>query len=156
MAREYGYATTAQNPINFTGPGGGDIIELLKKLLASGQGGKDLEGILAGLQSGFGSVNTHIEAPGANRAPNAAPPIDRFGQSSEKRIPIGPAGTLVVNPTAGLGTIGQGIMNALGKNQDAGQPPASIKERDQLMRMIMQMRKKDKSLSQWNNVLGRI
>lgn len=117
MPREYGYATTKENPINVTGTGDNkNILELLQQLLASGKGGKDLEGLLAGLRSGFGNINTHIEAPGAGRAPNAAPPFDQFGQSTEKRIPIGPAGTLVVNPTLGLGTIGQGIMNALGKN----------------------------------------
>mgnify|MGYP001169934322 CR=1 FL=1 len=152
LAGLFGQDRPASDPFDPTrGPSA--LVEYLKKLLASGQGGKDLENMLAGLEGGFGNINAHIEAPGSNRAPNAAPPFDSFGQSSEKRIPIGPAGTLVVNPTAGLGTIGQGIMSALKQPKS---DPQGAAERDDLMRMIMKMRKKDKSLSQWNDVLGRI
>lgn len=152
LADRFGFDRPAPGPFERTS-GPSALVEYLKKLLASGQGGKDLENMLAGLEGGFGNINAHVEAPGTNRAPNAAPPFDSFGQSSEKRIPIGPAGTLVVNPTSGLGTIGQGIMNALKQPKP---DPQTAAEKDDLMRMIMKMRKKDKSLSQWNDVLGRI
>ena len=157
MPREYGYATTKENPVNAISSGGNkDIIELLTQLMGQKGAPKGLADILAALKAGYGSANIVKTSNTAQALGQASDPFtygrDATGPTKGFTVPMGPAGTFAITPSGDTADVGRALNQ--GAAQPGGQP--GIAERDQLMRMIMKMRKKDKSLSQWNNILGGI
>lgn len=153
--RDFGYATTKEDPINRISRGGNEeILALLEQLMGQKGAPRELADLLVAIKAGVGTANIVRTPDIASAQRQANDPFtygrDATGPTKGFAVGAGPGAAFAITPSGNTLDVGRALNQ--GSNQaEAGQ---SVAERDQFMNMFMKLRKRDKSRNRINTILG--